>query len=158
MLFLSEWLALIPVVALEIGSVTAALLAGTYASPRLVPATETARLGPALDTSVDTPAEQPAAPGPVSSRPKPKAPKRSRKGGDDDTGRWGTGATGHRVMPANVVELLRERDGKLEAGQRAIGKLLGVSKSRVNQVLHELADAGALILDTSRPGTRLAIA
>lgn len=61
-------------------------------------------------------------------------------------------------MPANVVELLRERGGKLEAGQRAIGKLLGVSKSRVNQVLHELAEAGALTLDTSRSGTRLALA
>lgn len=50
---LSEWLALIPVVALEIGSATAALLAGTYASPRLVPAAETARLGPALDAPLD---------------------------------------------------------------------------------------------------------
>ena len=152
---LSEWLALIPVVALEIGSATAALLAGAYASPRLVPAGETVRLRPAFDATLDTPTEQPAAPSPqVSSRARPKP---RRKGGDDDTGHPGTGATGHRVMPANVVELLRERGGKLEAGQRAIGKLLGVSKSRVNQVLHELAEAGALILDTSRSGTRLAL-
>jgi len=39
-----------------------------------------------------------------------------------------------------------------------LGKLIGVSKSRANQILHELAAAGELIMDTSKSGTRLALA
>jgi hypothetical protein len=146
---LLPWLALIPVAFLELGSALAVVVVRSATVEGCSSATQT------LDTGTGQP-ESPAAPAPqVSSRAKPK---RRRKGGDDDTGHPGTGAAGHRVMPANVVELLRERGGKLEAGQRAIGKLLGVSKSRVNQVLHELAEAGALVLDTSRSGTRLALA
>jgi hypothetical protein len=145
---LSEWLALIPIVALQIGSATAALSAGAY-GPTHSSDNRT------LDTATGQP-ESPPAPVPqVSSRGKSK---RRRNRGDDDTGHSGTAATGHRVMPANVVDLLRERGGKLEAGQRAIGKLLGVSKSRANQIIHELAAAGAVLLDTSRAGTRLALA
>ncbi len=42
-------------------------------------------------------------------------------------------------------------------GQRAIGRALGISKSRAGQLLHKLAGDGAVILNASRSGTMLAL-
>ena len=61
-------------------------------------------------------------------------------------------------MPANVVDLLRSRGGKLQSGQRAIGKLLGVSKSRANQLIRAAVETGVLVADISKNGTVLALA
>jgi DNA-binding IclR family transcriptional regulator len=61
-------------------------------------------------------------------------------------------------MPANVVDLLRAKGGRIEGGQRGIGKLLGVGKSRAHEILHELAAAGAVILNTSKAGTTVQLA
>jgi hypothetical protein len=110
---LLPWLALIPVAFLELGSALAVVVVHSV-EPRGSAAGH-------RDAGVlDAPAEQPAAPAAAGVQ-SPEAEGRRRKGGDDDTGHSGIAATGRRVMPANVVDLLRERGGKLEAGQRTIG-------------------------------------
>jgi hypothetical protein len=79
-----------------------------------------------------------------------KRRKRTRK--NDKNGRGGWGSGGQR-LPANVIDLLKAQGGRIEGGQGGIGKLLGVGKSRANELLHELAAAGAVILNTSKIGT-----
>jgi hypothetical protein len=48
---------------------------------------------------------------------------------------------------------LRERGGVLVAGQRGMAEALGWSKSWTNVVLHELAGAGLVKLNTGKAGT-----
>lgn len=83
--------------------------------------------------------------------------KRKRTRRDDKGGHGGPKSGGHR-MPQNVVDLLKQRGGRIEGGQRGIGRLLGLSKSRANELLHELADKGAVILSTSKAGTTVELA
>jgi hypothetical protein len=116
--------------------------------------------GPIVETApgqeVSAPAETPVVKGKsVSATPVKKRRKRARK--TDKGGKGGPGSGGQR-MPANVVELLKARGGRIEGGQRGIGKLLGVGKSRANELLHELAAAGAVILSTSKSGTSVQLA
>lgn len=54
--------------------------------------------------------------------------------------------------------ILRARGGKLEGGQRSIAKVLGLSKSRLNELLHELASAGHVRLAVGRTGTTVSLA
>jgi hypothetical protein len=83
--------------------------------------------------------------------------KRKRTRRDDKGGHGGPKSGGHR-MPQNVVDLLKERGGRIEGGQRGIGRLLGLSKSRANELLHELAAGGAVVLSTSKSGTTVQLA
>lgn len=58
-----------------------------------------------------------------------------------------------------VVKLLKDRGGMLQASQKAIGQLAGVSAAQINRVLRELADEGKVILQTHKTyGTRLQLA
>jgi hypothetical protein len=75
-----------------------------------------------------------------------------------ENGRCGGPGSGGQRMPANVVDLLKSRGGRIEGGQRGLAKLLGVGKSRMNEVLHELAATGAVCLSTSKSGTTVALA
>jgi hypothetical protein len=152
---ITAWLDLVPVLALEIGSALAGVLAmslraevsgqpaiGDVKAPRLA--------------KVSAPGETPAQPAkPVSAPSAKRRRKRTRKGGGGSQG--GTGSGGQR-MPANVIDLLKAQGGRIEGGQRGIGKLLGLSKSRAHDILHELAAAGAVILATSKSGTSVQLA
>jgi hypothetical protein len=152
---ITEWLALVPVLALEISSALAGVLAMSLrAEVSGRPATEEAKVPkPAkLSARVETPA-RPAKP--VSASSVKKRRKRTRKGAGG--GQGGSGSGGHR-MPANVIDLLKAQGGRIEGGQRGIGKLLGVGKSRAHDILHELAAAGAVILATSKSGTSVRLA
>lgn len=57
-----------------------------------------------------------------------------------------------------MVEMLRARGGSYEGGQRPLARLLGVEKSWLNEVLSELADAGEIILRTTRCGSGVELA
>ncbi len=61
-------------------------------------------------------------------------------------------------LGAQVVELLKARGGTLEGGQRGLAKMLGLSKSRANELLKHLAAAGEVVVSTSRTGTRAQLA
>jgi hypothetical protein len=152
---ITDWLALVPVLALEIGSALAGVLAMSL-RPEVSgqPATEEAKAPEPAKVSAH--GETPARPGkPVSASSVKKRRKRTRKGGGGSLG--GTGSGGQR-MPANVIDLLKAQGGRIEGGQRGIGKLLGVGKSRAHEILHELAAAGAVILATSKNGTSVQLA
>ena len=100
---------------------------------------------------VSAPAQTPVAPAKrVSASKVKKRRKRTRR--NDKNSRGGSGSGGHR-MPANVIDLLKAQGGRIEGGQRGIGKLLGLGKSRANELLHELAASGAVILATSKRGS-----
>lgn len=92
---------------------------------------------------------------PVSATAVKKPRKRTRT---KDKGRHGGPGSGGQRMPANVIDLLRAKGGRIDGGQRGIGELIGVGKSRANEILHELAAAGSVILSTSRAGTSVRLA
>jgi hypothetical protein len=169
---LSDWLTLVPVAALELGAALALVLVQAVAGvqtgqemPRQIEqkpdAPDQGKAAQSQTASPDTKSH--ACSGvPVSAPPSPTTKKRTRhktqkrtrgKGGEGSGG----GQSGRRRL-GNVVDLLKARGGRIEDGQRGIAKTLGLSKSRVNEVLHELAAAGVVRLATSRAGTMVALA
>src|SRR5262249_13285107 len=148
---LSEWLAMVAVIALEVGSALAGLLVVSvgdgHHSGQLSardssnkPDTTTDDHAVCLDTAApDTKTRANAGepvPAPRQKRTARKAKKRTRhKGGKG-------GPSGRRL--GNVVDLLKARGGQIKGGQRGIAKQLKLSKSRVNEVLHQLAEAGTV--------------
>jgi hypothetical protein len=106
------------------------------------PQTRPAQLGNALP---DT--KTPANPGNPPDKPRGKRTrKRPAKRTRDAKRRLG-----------NVVDLLKARGGHVRGGQRGMAKQLKLSKSRVNELLREAADAGVVKLKTSRQGTSVAL-
>ena len=76
-------------------------------------------------------------------------PKRRKR----TPGKRGKPATGGQRLGTNIVDLLKARGGQLKGGQRGIAKTLGLSKTRTNEVLRELAERGLIRLQASRTGT-----
>jgi hypothetical protein len=137
---IAPWLALIPVLFLEIGSALAVVVARAASGsvpPAAAPAPCPAPFGAELTAA--------AAPG-------AKPPKPRRRMADDR----GSGGGGKR-LGANVVDLLRRKGGRIEGGQRGIAQALGISKSRTNEILRELADAGEIVMAAGKHGTTLAL-
>jgi uncharacterized membrane protein len=52
-----------------------------------------------------------------------------------------------------LLRLVMERGGTLVAGQREIGRLIGVSPSHAHRLLHDLSSAGVVSLTPGRTGT-----
>lgn len=130
---LTEWLALIPVLALEISSALAAVLVGAYGpGPARLPveSAATAVQAPALDQPLD---HLPAQAGPVQKRSSRK--RRDRKPPDDPPA-----GPSKRGLPAVLVAL---QGGKaVQGSQRAIAKALGTSKTTVHRALQLLEVEG----------------
>jgi len=159
---LTDWLVLIPVLALEIGGALSVLLVQSVSgsgSRQTAIASQQPDIqtmpapGPAPDT------QSRAAPG--NSTPHPGEKRTPRKPTKRTSGRGGKrgggGQSGKRRL-GNVVDLLKARGGQISGGQRGIARALKMSKSRVNELLHELAAAGKVRLTTSRAGTTVALA
>ena len=155
---LLPWLALIPVAFLELGS-SLAVVVVRGAEPRALQRTSWDTQTPANTGDVASqPVSQPSAA--VSQQPSAalsrgtaaKRPKAKRK--DREPPSNGTG--GARGLAAMLEPL---RDGKVvELSQRKIARMAGMGKSSVNRILHELAAQGALMMQTTTAGTRLALA
>lgn len=130
----SRWLILVPVLALELGSTLSVLAMSLVSSPTPVPTAD--RVHPPAPTQ-KPPGQRASVQRQQQRRPAPTAP----------------------VGPAasSVLNLLAGSGGQLQLGQRAIGKALGISKSRVGQVLHQLAKEGAVVLNAGRSGTMVAL-
>lgn len=63
------------------------------------------------------------------------------------------------VHPAErLVSLLRERGGEVFGSQRTIGLAIGISGAQLNRVLHDLAEAGRVIVSPGKSGTRVRLA
>ena len=150
---LNKLLVVLAVLVIEFGGGLSLALAMTLRDGKQkvsAQAAETASSG-----EVSGPAETPVAKDdPVSATSVEKPTKRTRK--KDKGGRGDLGSGGQR-MPANVVDLLKSRGGRIDVGQRGLGKMLGLSKTRMNEVLHELAATGVVCLSTSKAGTTVAL-
>ena len=148
---LLPWLALVPVLFLELGSALAVVVVRS-ADAR----------GTQTPVNTSDAVSQPAAAA-VSQRPSAalsrgtpaKRPKAKRK--DREPPSNGTGGDGPTRGLAAMLEPLG--DGKVvELSQRKLARALGVGKSSVNRTLRELKAAGELIVETTAAGTRLALA
>lgn len=161
---LTDWLVLVPVIALELGAALALLLVQSVSGGHSVGASTGQQTASVLDQKPDSIAEaQPAQPDtesrtqasePGEKRTPQQARKRTRKNG----GKGGPGGQSGKRRLGNVVDLLKARGGQIKGGQREIAKALRLSKSRLNEVLHEAAAAGMVRLATSRSGTTVALA
>lgn len=131
---LSKWLALVPVLALEVGSALAAVLTGGTVTRRERP--RSAAGAPSSATASDFGAEAISAP--------------------PETSTAQTPSTGG--LKAALLEHLRERGGQLRTGQRSLAKALGASTTELHRALHALASTGAIVLSTAPTGTEVRIA
>jgi uncharacterized membrane protein len=57
------------------------------------------------------------------------------------------------TLEQRLLGLVMERGGTLVAGQREIGRLIGVSSSHAHRLLHDLSSAGVVSLAPGRTGT-----
>jgi hypothetical protein len=62
------------------------------------------------------------------------------------------------LCAVRLLSFLRERGGVLVGGQRAIADAMGWSKTRLNEVRHELKAGGLIQLDTRPTGTVVRLA
>lgn len=148
---LAEWLVLVPVFALELGSALAALLVQSVSSPSVQVAVQ-AGVQVAAKADVQPHTEQPAAIPQNPSIHRVPAPLNTTEHNDRNDDSSGGGGTRQ-----NVVKLLESKQGRVQGSQRGLAALIGTSATRLNQVLRELADAGIVHLDTSRSGTSVAL-
>lgn len=145
---LSKWLALVPVLALEVGSALAVVLAdlgdrGTVPrevehrssarEPELAPErADAAELG--SRAPITTP-EDNAAHSPVS----------------------GPVAAGLSDLGRALLEHLQVHGGIVRSGQRGLAKVLGASTSELHRTIHALAATGTIVLTAAPTGTELRI-
>jgi hypothetical protein len=141
---ITEWLILVPVLALEVGSALAAVLARMSpvdeAPGRRAAGTGFAKTsakgasGATATQLMESPAVQ-GEPAAERSSPKPRRTARDR-----------------------LLEMLSGAKGPLRVGQEGLAEALGVTSARVRQLLKELAAAGAIRVRTSPAGTTISLA
>lgn len=166
---LTPWLALIPVLFLELGSALSLIVVRSIGAPDARPAQREAVAVPVpCPVAAGAPLSAPDAPGEpvpaVAALPAggadtrgpdaPKPPRRAKRTPGDGP----RPPRGGKRLGTNVVDLLKARGGTIAGGQRGIADALGISKSRVNELLAELAAAGRVKLTTGRTGTRVELA
>jgi uncharacterized membrane protein len=151
---LSDWLTLIPVLALEVGAALSLLLVQAvwgHASERPTAPHVYARSEHRTETRPGTPQSVPNPVEPAQSDDPNKPPKRTTKRAAKRTKRDAKKRLG------NVVRLIHGKGGKVVASQQSMAKQLRCSKTRVNEMLRELEGAGVVKLKTSRQGTSVAL-
>lgn len=141
---LSDWLALMPVLALEIGSALAIVLVngtrvGTGAPNHGTQgASETARFRPGAVPSVSERVSEGSA---------NDLPESETVVPPDEP--W------NAPLKAAVLAHLRDAGGSLRTGQRALAKALGASTTELHRTIHALAGAGVIALNAAPTGTEL---
>lgn len=133
---LGDWLVLVGVIALEVGALFSVVLVQAASSP-----------APAQSVQVVDP---------------PRAPARPAQGAPVELVAEHHGATpGQHVLsipddPAErIVQLVRDRGGRLFGSQREIAKALGVSVGSVNAALEKLSTGGRVARTSTAKGTHL---
>jgi uncharacterized membrane protein len=155
---LTEWMVLVSVAALELGSALSVLLVQTVSVPateRQTPRQTEQNTERPAETQPATPqiASTPAKPGQSDHEPDPTPPgKRTPKRKAKRTRRNAKRRLG------NVVRLVRANGGKVTASQQSLARQLRLSKTRVNELLRQLEATGQVKLYTSRAGTTVALA
>lgn len=151
---LGDWLVLVAVFALEIGSMfAAALVTATRPNTTRDTATRVSEpLTPAPLRDTGRNAETPALPAPE--RPAEHAGEMLALSVPPAADRLEVAE-----HPAErVLALLRDKGGEVFGSQRTLALAVGVSPARLNRVLHELAGSGRVNLCAGKAGTRVQIA
>jgi hypothetical protein len=130
---LTEIMILVPVLALEIGSALAVVLARSVVAGDLAKASEKGASGAAATAQENTTRHQGENPNQHHS---PK-PRRSARNG--------------------LLEMLASAKGPLRIGQEGLAEALGVTSARVRQLLKELAAAGTIRVRTSSTGSLITL-
>jgi len=130
---LSEWIVLVPVIALEVGSAFAAVLAR----------------GLGVYTSTNT-------------RSKPTMPSPNQNANARPSESVSLCVSNDTVRLVHLddhaerlVSLLHDRGGEVFGGQRAFASALNISAASVNRLLGELSEAGRVHVETGKHGTRV---
>ena len=141
---LGLWLPLLGVLALEIAAAFAVVLVRATAPWDTSAPAKTADV-----VSQPSPAE-------VSHDRHPGTPAKRQKAKWRDTDPPDAGTPAARGVQALLAPF---RDGNaVRASQRQIARTLGIGRSTVNRLLREMADAGELVVATSKSGTQFALA
>jgi len=139
---LGQWLPLISVLALEIGAAFSVVLVRSVTGAQVAQVAQPVPAG-------DPVAQEIAAP--VKTRERP-AKRKSRNSDDDDS------AGPPKRGVAALIDHVKANGGVIDMGQRKLARQLGQSRTSLQRAMRELSDAGALVLDTSAAGTRMALA
>ena len=59
---------------------------------------------------------------------------------------------------AGLLDVVRAEGGVIDLSQRKLARQLGASRTTLQRAIHDLAEAGAVVLETGKSGTRLALA
>ena len=153
---LSEWLAAIGVLGLEVGSALAGLLVGSVGSlseRKTTPVVEQSSERQA-DVRSEAPQTAPTSEKPAQTGDQPDPNKPSKRTKKPETKRTRRDA---KRRLGNVVRLIEARGGRITGTQQSMARQLRLSKTRVNELLRELEGAGRVKLKTSRSGTTVAL-
>jgi uncharacterized membrane protein len=157
---LSEWMAIVGVISLEVGSALAGLLVasvggqrGGHQTPSQASTTvelnvsgrTTARPAQPQSASPDT--KSPGNPNGDGSKPGRMRPKKPD----------GKRAKGQTRKLRNVIRLVQREGGHVLVSNRELAKRLGLSKSRTHELINAGVAAGLLTAQAGPAGTRLAL-
>lgn len=156
---LNLWLSLVPVLFLEIGSaLSLVVLRNASAPPSAQRTLANAPQSSAGAACEDAPLPMPPSEQtPASDEPQGSEPQLTDKSNGDPFPAREPHEDEQKIAKA-VLTLVAQRGGKISAGQRSIARAVGFSKSRVNEVLNEMAASGRIILQPTPQGTSVALA
>jgi hypothetical protein len=143
---LSDWLALMPVLALEIGSALAVVLVSASGQRHHGTRRGTARQSIETDDRTEAPEVRPGA--------VPSAPAGSPQGGTEAASTVPSGGS-FTGLKAALLEHLEAHGGSIRSGQRRLAKALGTSTTELHRTIHSLAAAGVIALSAAPTGTEL---
>ncbi len=151
---IGDWFTLVSVLALEAGSMFAAVLV-TACRPNVSASAKPgvqSDVPPAHTMNIPIAAEMPALPAPDSAEPCATETPVER-----------VQDTGARLVVADqpaerLIQLLTDRGGEVISSQRTLAAAIGVSSGRVNALLRDLSDARRIEVQTDSRGTRIRLA
>ena len=135
---LAQWLLLVPVLALEVGAALAVVLVQSVSGTPTVNANARCPI-----EGVPEPAKSPEI-----------APNTENTCVPSDQARLKIADSPEE----RLLQMLRERGGRVFGGQRMFAKALGVSASHINRIMHALAETGQVVLETGKSGTIVKLA
>lgn len=150
---LMPWLALIPVLFLELGSALAIVVVRSIEDEPNMATTPTVEIAESRDSRSTAPVVLvPQPPGPAAD---PVQPVASQPVAQPPMVAAAPPAPWRRVDDTPTLDRLRDaaNGGRIEATQAEIGRILGFTKITAHRALHRLAKAGKINLSTSRRGT-----
>lgn len=137
---LSEWLVLVPVIALELGSAFSVLLVQSFSGSGGAGATELVQ----PSVSRDEPVVQQQSQVPM-----------DQGGPPVTTGAAEADAQAREKVKSAIVSQLQKSGGSVQAGERGLARLIGTNRSTMKRAINGLVMAGLVAAEATRSGTML---